>query len=346
MKMRKLALGWATTLSVLLAACGGGDEQSGTPIRPPSTPAPSPSPSATMTRVSLQSDAGDYIGAGGGYEYTKADATIAVTISGARVSVNIDGDESWFGDFQIPNASVLTAGTYAGAQRYPFNAAGTPGLSWSGEGRGCNTLTGSFTITDATYVGGVLTSLDLDFVQHCEGGAAALRGEVHWRSADATVPPGPAALPSNLWAPAAGATPATGNYIYLTSQAGDYIGGGQSYLYTPGSGTLSVASGGARLEVSVAAGSDFWSADFQGMNVISQLQPGYYGDLQRYPFHNPTKGGLSWYGNGRGCNRLTGWFVVDSVSYSNGALTAIDLRFEQHCEGLSPALRGKIHWVQ
>lgn len=38
-------------------------------------------------------------------------------------------------------------------------------------------------------------------------------------------------------------------------------------------------------------------------------------------------------GQGRGCNTLTGGFVVDGETYSNGALTAIDLRFEQHCEG-------------
>jgi len=83
----------------------------------------------------------------------------------------------------------------------------------------------------------------------------------------------------------------------------------------------------------------------QDDNGISTLQPGYYGDLSRYPFHNPAKGGLSWSGQGRGCNTLTGWFVVDSATYLNGSLAAIDLRFEQHCEGNSPALHGKIHWA-
>ena len=80
------------------------------------------------------------------------------------------------------------------------------------------------------------------------------------------------------------------------------------------------------------------------MNTLSQFQPGYYGDLERYPFHNPVKGGLSWYGQGRGCNTLRGWFVVDSVTYFNGFLSSIDLRFEQHCEGLTPALHGRIRW--
>ena len=69
-------------------------------------------------------------------------------------------------------------------------------------------------------------------------------------------------------------------------------------------------------------------------------------DLQRYPFHNVTKGGLNWSGDGRGCNRLTGWFVIDRVTYSDSTLTAIDLRFEQRCDDrlpygdLEPALRG------
>jgi hypothetical protein len=80
------------------------------------------------------------------------------------------------------------------------------------------------------------------------------------------------------------------------------------------------------------------------MNTLTQLQPGYYPGLQRYPFHNPALGGLDWYGQGRGCNTLQGWFVVDSVTYIGGALAAIDLRFEQHCQGITPALHGAIHW--
>jgi hypothetical protein len=92
-------------------------------------------------------------------------------------------------------------------------------------------------------------------------------------------------------------------------------------------------------------GAGGWNGNFAAMYSVAELLPGYYGDLRRWPFHNRAKGGLSWYGEGRGCNSVTGWFVVDSVRYANGALAAIDLRFEQHCEGAAPALRGKIHWV-
>jgi hypothetical protein len=50
-------------------------------------------------------------------------------------------------------------------------------------------------------------------------------------------------------------------------------------------------------------------------------------------------------GQGRGCNTLTGWFAIDSYTLTAGALTGIDLRFEQHCEGGTPALHGQLHWT-
>jgi hypothetical protein len=43
---------------------------------------------------------------------------------------------------------------------------------------------------------------------------------------------------------------------------------------------------------------------------------------------------------------VSGWFVVDSVTYTGTAVTAIDLRFEQHCENAAAALHGKIRWSQ
>jgi hypothetical protein len=148
--------------------------------------------------------------------------------------------------------------------------------------------------------------------------------------------------PPGLWQPGAGTTPASGNYVYLKSDSGDYVGAGQTYTYVPATSTISVSASGGHLSVSVSG----WYGDFQTMNSVSQLEPGYYGNLERWPFHNPVRGGLSWSGQGRGCNTLTGWFTVDAVTYSGSTLTAIDLRFEQHCEGWVPALHGKIHWVQ
>ena len=318
------------------------------PVNPPPAGLWSPAQGATPATgnyVYLQSDGGDYIGAGRTYTYTQANAFLVLNANAGHLSVNVTGNEDWFGDFQTMNVlSKLAPGYYADVQRYPFNNPATGGLSWSGEGRGCNTLVGWFVVDSIVYSGLSITSLDLRFEQHCEGNAAALRGKIHWASGDTTQPPGPQTPPSNLWAPAPGATPASGNYVYLDSQFNDYVGGGGNYTYTQANSLLQVTTAGAHLGVSVN-GDQSWTGDFQGMSSLSQLQPGYYSGLQRYPFQNPVTGGLSWYGEGRGCNTLTGWFVVDSISFSNGSLTAVDLRFEQHCEGGAPALHGAVHWA-
>jgi hypothetical protein len=42
---------------------------------------------------------------------------------------------------------------------------------------------------------------------------------------------------------------------------------------------------------------------------------------------------------------IRGWFVIDSISYVDGQLKSLDMRFEQRCEGASGVLRGQVHWV-
>ncbi|MDZ4184751.1 MAG: hypothetical protein U1D97_07210, partial [Desulfuromonadales bacterium] len=235
---------------------------------------------------------------------------------------------------------------YDNLQRYPVQDPVKGGLNWSGEGRGSNTLTGWFAIDNVTYVNGTLTAIDLRFEQHSEGAPPALHGQIHWESSDTTTPPGPVNPPPvGLWQPPSGSTPSSGNYIYLQSDTGDYIGSGQTYTYTPANAQVTVSVSEGHLSI-IIDGIENWAGDFQTMDILNQLQQGYYGNLQRYPFHNPAKGGLYWAGEGRGSNTLTGWFAIDSVTYVNGALTAIDLRFEQHSEGAAPALYGQIHWIQ
>lgn len=150
-------------------------------------------------------------------------------------------------------------------------------------------------------------------------------------------------IPSTLWKPAAGAVPATGDYVYLKSDVGDYIGQGSTYLYTPATAVLNVSATGGLLTVSVH-GDKWWQGNFATMTSITDLEQGYYPGLERYPFNDPSIGGLDWSGDGRGSNTLTGWFAIDSSTYDNGDLTAITLRFELHSGGGTPALHGAIHW--
>ncbi|CAL9658723.1 hypothetical protein [Streptomyces sp. enrichment culture] len=129
-------------------------------------------------------DADDYISGGRSYAYTTASQD-RLNVSGdtgnGAVTVSVDGANGdwWTLNLAAPAGKVLTPGTYTGATRYPFNEGTEPGLSLSGNGRGCNQLTGTFTISAVEFgPQGYVQKLDATFEQHCEGGTPAARGEV------------------------------------------------------------------------------------------------------------------------------------------------------------------------
>ncbi|SEL75368.1 hypothetical protein SAMN05444354_108109 [Stigmatella aurantiaca] len=72
----------------------------------------------------------------------------------------------------------LAVGLYTNAQRAPFADPGHPGLSVSGDGRGCNTLAGEFQIHDIVWDSVGLLKLSASFLQRCEAGTPVLRGMV------------------------------------------------------------------------------------------------------------------------------------------------------------------------
>ncbi len=135
--------------------------------------------------LSFSGDSGDYISGGQSYSYSTGDQD-GLTVSGSEddshvsVSVQGAGGDWWDLDLAAPSGQALTAGTYSNATRYPFNASTAPGLDLDGNGRGCNELTGDFTVSDVVFgPDGYVQRLDATYEQHCEGGDAALRGEVH-----------------------------------------------------------------------------------------------------------------------------------------------------------------------
>jgi len=133
--------------------------------------------------LSFSGDQGDYITQGDSYAYSTGDGdglnVSSSTGSMVSISVNAYNGDWWTLTFDAPGTQVLGARTYSAAHRYPFNGTG-PGLELSGEGRGCNELTGSFTISKAVFgSGGYVQAFDATFEQHCEGGDPAARGKIH-----------------------------------------------------------------------------------------------------------------------------------------------------------------------
>jgi hypothetical protein len=346
----------------LLAACGGGS--SGTD---PVLAAPQASDPPPVSRVQIVSDAGDFIARGGTYDYTKANAGINVFTIDSSLWVDVVGYERWRGRLVLPAGSMpLHVGHYELVtdnnlvDTTIWAPAPPDGHSGWAPGRWCAAGTaGSIDVKSVSFAAnGAVASLSMQADLHCVGSNAGVHALVDWRAdeslhvAPAVVPP-----PAGLWAPAPGATPASGNYLYLESQAGDPAGGGLTRTLTSTAAQplfVSLGGNGDRLTVSQSAQGELRDGQFQAPSAMASLQPGYYGDVQGTSAIwgvTPLLGAMYWRGPGE-CtsvdelvNPYRGWFVVDNISYANGALQAVDLRFEQHCVDSNALLRGKLHWT-
>ncbi|GAA3901866.1 hypothetical protein GCM10023084_62940 [Streptomyces lacrimifluminis] len=139
----------------------------------------------TEGSFSFSGDEGDWISGGQSYAYSTASQdrmSSSADEAHNAVHLSVDGANGdwWYLDLAAPSGQALAPGTYTGATRHPFNEPTEPGLALSGNGRGCNTLTGEFTISDVEFgPQGYVKKLDATFEQHCEGGTTAARGEVH-----------------------------------------------------------------------------------------------------------------------------------------------------------------------
>jgi hypothetical protein len=146
---------------------------------------------------------------------------------------------------------------------------------------------------------------------------------------------------------AANAQAVTSGTFSVTGDPGDYITEGQSYAYSTASNdTLTVAGStdDSHIEVEVeAANGDNWELDLAAPQGQA-LAAGTYDNATRYPFQSPSVPGLSLIGQYRGCNTVTGSFVVQDVVFGpSGYVQTLDATFEQHCEGADAAARGEVH---
>lgn len=132
---------------------------------------------------SFVSDPGDYIGQGQTRSFTLDTASITSRSSqnGGYFGLTLFpfAGGFWFLNLAAPQGTQLVAGAYEGAVRYPFQMPHQPGMDVYGDGRGCNMLTGRFEVLEAVFgPNGYIERFHATFEQHCEGGGAALFGEV------------------------------------------------------------------------------------------------------------------------------------------------------------------------
>jgi hypothetical protein len=144
------------------------------------------------TGLTMKSQPGDYIGEGQNYNLTPSNASFSFFASpgGLEQDLSVNDGQTWTVDMYPAPGQVLAVGNYPNATRYPFNGNGN-GLSVYGDGRGCNTLTGSFRVRQAVFsaVDNSLENFDGTFIQHCEGATPALTGEVKYDAEPVTARP-------------------------------------------------------------------------------------------------------------------------------------------------------------
>jgi hypothetical protein len=125
--------------------------------------------------------------------------------------------------------------------------------------------------------------------------------------------------------------------ISFTSEPGDYIGLGQQLTLTPIDGVITARKAFNLVALHFDGASD-WDLELSAP-IGQTLVLGAYEGATRRSFQSPAMPGLDVYGDGRGCNVLSGRFVVLEAAYSpDGDVQRFAADLEQHCEHIEPAL--------
>lgn len=325
-------------------------------VKDTTVPAPSPtvppgglwSPPAAVTASQgnyayFESAPGDYVGLGKTYLFDRRSSIISASAGSNLLYINVAADDVWHAEIRGPSAlNRLTTGYYQGLKGARFNNPLKGGLSWTGAGRGCSESSGWFIIDAIAYdANGTMTRLDLRFEQYCEGRDAPLHGAIHFDSTPVASGSPTMSAPGSWRAPAT-ALPATDNFLYLQSDVNEPLARGQTVLQTSANAGFDVSVSGNRLFV-LGKGSHMWQLQFQPPAGSTQIVPGNYDKASAWPASTESQALLFLAVDSAGCTTQQGWVSVDSATYADGKLVALELRFEQLCAAGINMPQGLLH---
>ena len=135
--------------------------------------------------------------------------------------------------------------------------------------------------------------------------------------------------------------------LFLDSQPGDVVGQGQRQLITAADADFSSERSDSQAIRIRAAGPSFkfwWDVNVCAPGPGFQPAAGTYESARRLSFPCDFNG-LDFNGSRRGCNALTGRFVVREAVYGDdGAVLRFAADFEQHCEDHDEAIFGAVRY--
>lgn len=128
--------------------------------------------------VKIQGRAGDYVTDGQDFFFdgVKSGLQLMPTQRGVRIAV-----EGWELHFEAKEGEFLKVGKYQNAER-ASSGQEFPGISISGQGRGCNQTFGEFEVLEIDLMGGKIHRLAIDFSQSCEERKPKLNGVLRFNS--------------------------------------------------------------------------------------------------------------------------------------------------------------------
>jgi hypothetical protein len=131
-------------------------------------------------------------------------------------------------------------------------------------------------------------------------------------------------------------------FFSFWSETGDWVGQGGVVRLTPPFERLWAECVDSSVQFSFRKGGKLWGADFAAPKG-TPLRVGTYEGATRWPFQTDSVPGFNISGDARGCNALTGRFIVREVDFTaSGQVRQFWATFEQHCEGGTPALYGDV----
>ena len=134
--------------------------------------------------------------------------------------------------------------------------------------------------------------------------------------------------------------------LRLSSAPGDFVGGGAQLVLSDVDAVITPSAFPGDLPQNVVFtvnskdSAHTWMVSFDAPQGQA-LKIGRYDSARRFPF-NGRKAGLEVFGDGRGCNELTGSFEVIALEYIGGELKTFAARFKQYCDGSEAPLKGFI----
>jgi hypothetical protein len=127
---------------------------------------------------------------------------------------------------------------------------------------------------------------------------------------------------------------------HMVGEPGDFIGAGRTWDFDVADRVFAVADGDSVVRMKVGSQ---WAAEFTAPDG-APLVPGTYDGTTSSSSPEPGQPRMNVHGNGRGCDSVGSFTVLEARRDARGNLIAARIRFDQSCDGRGTFLRGEIAW--